>query len=722
MKRTLALSLICKNEIHNLPALFESINGCFDKVYITDTGSSDGTVEWLENMGARYAGCDVEIFHFQWRDDFAAARNHNLPHIKEDWWMWLDSDDELINREGFLKWKKAVMPLYDYHSAPYDYSFDEQGNVACSFGRERCFETKRGYRFQDFIHEGVMPFPDSKCTMTPLWRVKHRRTDQEAKAKLTRNMSILEERKSSLSPRLEFYLGKEYFDNDRLDESVALLKKVIRYPENALDIGDRTMAHQFLCHGLLRQGLFQEAIQHTLAALYMDGNRAEFFCFLGDAHAALNRPTQAIPFYEAARNCSMPPLGFTKVFSAPICYFEHPTLRLGQIALSQGEVERAENELKKLPKNAEAKKLLEHAEFMKKMSDTSKAIQNDDIVITCLPSPYPWDEEVYKVKGVGGSETAAVEMAKNLARITNRKVVIFNERETPLHMEHGEQGVYYRPNREAAEYFIKWKPKVHIAWRHNMKITDAPTYLWCHDLVTPGAERHENYHKIICLSEFHKNYVQGMQGIPEEKIWVSRNGINPVRFFKEMPKREYGKVIWPNSPDRGLVHAIEIMDLVRKEIPSATFDIFYGMENLAKYGLGDLAEKLKTMIAERPWIKYHGNVQQDELTRAFAMSSVWLYCATFIETFCISALEAACSGTWTVARKIGALENTLSEVARQGMCDLVDVNPETLEGKQAYAKLVIEAIMEEKHNRVKFSPKQFSWLGVAEEWKEYMGL
>jgi len=722
MKRTLALTLIVRNEIHNLPDLFESINGCFDKIYVTDTGSNDGTVEWLENMGSRYAGCPLEIFHFAWISDFAAARNHNLPHIKEDYWMWMDADDELLNQDGFKRWKKAVMPLYSFHSAPYNYAYDEEGSLACSFGRERVFETKRGYKFQEFIHEGVVPFKDSTCTMTPLWRVSHRRTIEEAKQKLTRNMSILEKRKDNLSPRLEMYLGKEYFDNDRLEECVALLKKVIRYPEEALDLGDRTLAHQFLCHGLLRLGRFKETIQHTLAALYMDGNRAEFYCFLGDAHAAEGRIGTAIPFYEAARNCSMAPPGFSKVFSAPICYFAHPTLRLGQIFIQMGNMDRAVRELKQLPGNAEAKALLDHAESMQKVADTSKAIPNEDIVITCMPSPYLWDEEIYKVKGVGGSETAAVEMAKNLAILTNRKVIVFNHREEPLHMAHGEQGVHYRPNREVADYFVKWKPKIHIAWRHNMKITDAKTYLWCHDLMTPGADNHSVYDKIICLSEFHKNYVQGMQGIPEEKIWVSRNGIEPLRFFKEMPKREYGKVIWPNSLDRGLEHAIAIMDIVKREIPSATLDVYYGIENLYKYGLADKADMLKKLMAERPWINYVGNIEQNHLTRAFAQSSVWLYSASFIETYAITAIEALCAGTWPVVRRIGALENTLAEAAKKGMADLVDINPETQEGREFYAKLVIDAIVEEKHNRVRVDPKQFSWKGVAEEWVKQMNL
>lgn len=722
MKRSLALTMIVKNEILNLPTLFESISGCFDKIYVTDTGSTDGTILWLETEAENVAKCPVEVFHFNWIDDFAEARNYNLPFIKEDYWMWLDADDALDNKPGFLEWKRSVMCLHDFSSAPYDYGFDENGRLACSFARERVFETKSGYKFQDFIHEGVVPKKDSKFFVTPLWRVKHRRTEKEAKDDISRNMSILEARRKDLSPRLQFYLGKEYFDNERLEEAEEILKRVVNYKEAELDLGDRTLANQYLCHTLLRLGKFNDAIKYTLASLYLDPNRAEFYCFLGDAYASMQNFHGAIPYYEAARACRMSAPGFSKIFTAPVCYFDHPTMRLAQIYYTLGDLDHAEKELLKLGEHKEAHKMLAEVKEKQRVMNISEAIPNDDIVITCMPGPYRWDEEIYKTKGLGGSETAAVEMAKHLARLTDRKVIIFNDRDDVKHFPHGALGVEYRPTRMAGDYFMKWKPSVHIAWRHNLKITNAKTYLWCHDLVTPHAENYGVYDKIICLSDFHKSYVRSCQAIPENKIWVSRNGLEPERFFKEMPKRQYGKVIWPNSLDRGLENALEIMDLVVKEIPSATFDIYYGIENLHKYGLSEKAHALEKMIAARPWVKYHGNVDQDTLARAFSSSDVWLYPATFIETFAITAIESLACRTWPVARKIGALQNTLFEASKNGMCDLVDVNPETIEGKKEYARLVIEAIIEQKHTRVKVDPKKFSWEGVAREWINEMKL
>ena len=721
MKRTLALTMIVKNEVHNLPVLFESLKGCIDKAYITDTGSTDGTIEWLKDEAELVIGCPVEVFHFPWINDFAAARNHNLPYIKEDYTFWQDADDSLSDRNAFIKWKESTMGLFDYWMAPYDYGFDDAGNVACSFGRERIFLTSKGYRFQDFLHEGVVPFKDSKPSMVASWRIIHRRTKAEADKDISRNLLILEEKRSMLTPRLTFYLGKEYFDNEKYEQAEEVLLRVIKYKEEELDKGDRILAHQYLVHAYLRLSKFDKAIKYGLASLYLDPERAEFYCFLADAYAAQGNLKASIPYYMAAKSCNPPPAGYTKIFHAPVCYFYHPTMRLAQVYFNLGELDMAIHELSKLD-TSESKEFLEYCKKMYDMQDISRAMDNDDIVISCMPGPYRWDENIYATTGLGGSETAAVEMAKHLASQTNRKVIVFNDRDEPLHMKHGALGVEYRPSKEAMEYFKKWKPKIHIAWRHNIKLTDAKTYLWCHDLVTPGAENTSVYEKIICLSDFHKNYVQSCQAIPDEKIWISRNGIEPARFFKEMPKRQYGKVIWSNSPDRGLEHAIDIMDKVHEQIPMAELHIFYGWENLYKYGLAEKADMLKAMVEARPWIKYVGNVDQARLTREVASSDVWIYPATFIESYCISALESLCCGTWSVARDIGALHNTLAEAKKLGMCDLVDIDPTTIEGKQEYARLVIEAIIEQKHDRVKVDPKKFAWASVASEWIKEMDL
>lgn len=716
--KTLALVAILKNERHNLPQFLASFKGCVDHVYLCDTGSTDGSVEWIEKEAASVVGCPVSLSHFKWINDFAAARNFAKSNVKEDYWMWSDLDDVLARPEFFQAWRKNAMGLADMWYAPYHYGFDDKGVAVCKFIRERVMRTDRGYDFSDFVHEGVKPKEGLLAQATSSWWIDHKRTTAEMEADRSRNLDILKDKYNQLTPRLHAYLGKEFHDNGKHAEAVEELEKVVKYPESVLDRDDRIMALQFLALSHFLMGRQDLCIKIAQIGTHLDPLRAEFYCMIGDSYFSTGALHQAIPWYRAATGCyNQAAGGMAKLFSFDEMYSEYPRRQLAKIYFNIGEYDIARMEAEGM-EHPEAKDVLMRIDSLPKSQASGQVLDCDDIVFTCLASAYPWDGQVYREKGIGGSETACVEMAENLAKLTGRMIKVFNEREEPLNLN----GVDYLPKTHLADYFAKWKPKVHIAWRHNHKVTDAKTYVWSHDLMTPGAEHESNYEKLICLSEFHKGYVQGIQGVSGEKIWISRNGIRPERFdHLKMPVKQYGKVIWPNSPDRGLDYAMLVMDKVREVIPGAELHVFYGLENLRKYGMDELAVKLEAMMKERPWVKYHGNVDQVTLADEMASSEVWLYTANFIETFCITALEALACKTYPIARKMGALQNTLADAAAGGMAYLRDreTGPDDIAD---WASDVVTAIELKNYQEIDYDIQKHSWKSVAEDWVKEMDL
>jgi glycosyltransferase involved in cell wall biosynthesis len=81
-----SLTMIVRDEEHNLPHCLGSVRGIFDEIVVVDTGSKDRTVEIVREFGAK-------VFHFNWIDDFSAARNVALSHATGDYAFWLDGDD-----------------------------------------------------------------------------------------------------------------------------------------------------------------------------------------------------------------------------------------------------------------------------------------------------------------------------------------------------------------------------------------------------------------------------------------------------------------------------------------------------------------------------------------------------------------------------------------------------------------------------------------------------
>lgn len=84
----ISLCMIVKNEAANLTRCLNSVKHCVDEMIIVDTGSNDDTVQLAKEAGAK-------VYHYQWTDDFAAARNFSLDQATGDWVFYLDADEEL---------------------------------------------------------------------------------------------------------------------------------------------------------------------------------------------------------------------------------------------------------------------------------------------------------------------------------------------------------------------------------------------------------------------------------------------------------------------------------------------------------------------------------------------------------------------------------------------------------------------------------------------------
>ncbi|MCF8043180.1 MAG: glycosyltransferase family 2 protein [Desulfarculaceae bacterium] len=86
----LSAAIIVKNEGKNLPRWLKAVEGVADEIVAVDSGSSDRTVEILEQAGAR-------VYHRDWTG-YSDQRNFLAERCTGDWILMLDAD-EVINRE-----------------------------------------------------------------------------------------------------------------------------------------------------------------------------------------------------------------------------------------------------------------------------------------------------------------------------------------------------------------------------------------------------------------------------------------------------------------------------------------------------------------------------------------------------------------------------------------------------------------------------------------------
>ncbi|HLG73298.1 MAG TPA: glycosyltransferase [Chloroflexota bacterium] len=141
-----------KNEEANLPRCLGSLQHVVDEIVLVDTGSTDRTIEIAESFGAK-------VFHFEWCDDFSAARNESLRHASGEWIIWVDGDDELVEtRPGALKalCQDKQAPDWGYWvevRSPYGAT----GELEVSVRHWRLFRNERGIWFRGRVHEEPWP-------------------------------------------------------------------------------------------------------------------------------------------------------------------------------------------------------------------------------------------------------------------------------------------------------------------------------------------------------------------------------------------------------------------------------------------------------------------------------------------------------------------------------------------------------------------------------------
>ena len=278
----------------------------------------------------------------------------------------------------------------------------------------------------------------------------------------------------------------------------------------------------------------------------------------------------------------------------------------------------------------------------------------------------PWDWTTAKERGIGGSETSHIEIARRLAR-RGHKVLSY----APVPFEGtrvDDCGVMWKPY-EGADYSL---PGTWLVYRAPSVIDQFPEsvrsaqrlYLICQDVWYPDLT-HENGSKfdaVVALCEEHGKYLGGRYGL--ENVGISSNGICSDTL-RSLPgeRRHVNRLIWASSPDRGLLTLLKIFRRVREVVPSAGLHIFYGFDNI------DLAiadyEKARGSKGWHPWKKakeeileaasqpgvvWRGRIGQQELWREYLQASYWVYPTDFTETSCIASMEAMALGCIPITR------------------------------------------------------------------------
>lgn len=154
----LSQCMIVKNEEDNIERALSWGKGIVKEQIVVDTGSTDRTVELAEKMGAR-------VYHFEWTDDFSAAKNFAISKARGNWIVFLDADEylrpddrkKLINILEILENKPEMRKIGALQFKLVNLETD--GSVISTTVQVRAFRKNKDIRYEGKIHE-ALKFPD----------------------------------------------------------------------------------------------------------------------------------------------------------------------------------------------------------------------------------------------------------------------------------------------------------------------------------------------------------------------------------------------------------------------------------------------------------------------------------------------------------------------------------------------------------------------------------
>lgn len=305
---------------------------------------------------------------------------------------------------------------------------------------------------------------------------------------------------------------------------------------------------------------------------------------------------------------------------------------------------------------------LKNIKYMLYKDNTEYKIKNTSkkVIVFHTGNIFQWDPtESVKNQKVSGSEIMAMGLAQEFSKLGYLSYVV---------------GSFTRPNfmigkveymdidtfqtfqeTWVIDYLISSRFICNLTYRDNIK----NVYLWVHD-VLPQLNKealvfqtHPTlFRGIITLGNWHKQHVVDKLGVPENMVLVSRNAIYTERFQNKKIQKIPYRFIYTSCARRGLHHALRIIQRVKAIYPQTTLSIFTNLENVS--------EEEKKIIDEcSSYITLSKRVSQEEIANEMMASDVWLYPTDFLETYCISALEAMCSRCLVISTRIGGIQDTV---------------------------------------------------------------
>lgn len=327
------------------------------EVVVADTGSTDGTLEMLKDIQKKATAMQLVIGHFEWINDFAAAKNYAVSLSSNEYVCVLDSDEWIKEIDLADIYKSIANNPNAIFRIKIVNVYEREGEQFINNEWINRLYNKNLYEYSGRIHEQLVSINGTgtdKLVKVPLsiWHDGYGGTEEAIRSKAERNIKLLKEALAEKEePYILYQLGKSYYMQKDYATAVEYLGRGLEYDldprlEYVIDMVE-TYGYALINSNQADKAIFFENIYEEF------GDCADFKFLMGLIYMNNYRFEDAIKEFEKAtryKECRM------EGSNSYLAYYNAGVIRecLGDVAsakkyyLKCGSYKKAQDRLSKL--------------------------------------------------------------------------------------------------------------------------------------------------------------------------------------------------------------------------------------------------------------------------------------------------------------------------------------------------------------------------------------
>ena len=232
-----------------------------DEIIVTDTGSTDGTVEKLRELGAVVHIHKVE----PWRFDI--ARNIALSHVPKDADICVSCDlDEVFEKGWRAKLEKSWSEDVTIARYKYNWSFKSDGSPDVQYNLSK-IHSRNDYKWVYPVHECLkyIGTKAEKAIFVEGMVVNHFPDNSKSRGQYLPLLELAVEENPD-NDRLMFWLGREYIFYQKYDECIGTLERYLKLATATWN-EERSAGYRFIARAHQGKGDMHSAKLYLLKAI-----------------------------------------------------------------------------------------------------------------------------------------------------------------------------------------------------------------------------------------------------------------------------------------------------------------------------------------------------------------------------------------------------------------------------------------------------------------------